>query len=340
MDANKSSFSDSDIDEFLKRYESGERDFNKVNLYQADLNGQDLRGVKLTSANLHNAQLFGADLRGAQLDKTDLSCAFLCGADLRGIKIVYGDMVLTNCCGADLRGAYLACSNLKSASFIGADLRGAFLRELNLENVWFDMADLRVDHASMELNLSNVSMRGTNITGIEDKIIQMDGEILIDAIDDVSILPNIEALTNQHVIKSKISVNNQGIPFDINSKIYTWKTLRFRSKVEIKIAEALDQTGVLFLPNCLARLNDPRTPQGRGNKEADFLICHQGKWGILEVDGPYHKPERRVDEQERERLFRHYGIRVIERFDSSRCQKQPQEVVREFLQILEKMHQL
>jgi len=124
------------------------------------------------------------------------------------------------------------------------------------------------------------------------------------------------------------NISNQGIGAE-----YTWNNLKFRSKTEIKIAEALDRTGVLFLPNCKARLN---TPGGRRNIEADFLVCHEGKWGILEVDGPHHTPERRVEEQQRERLFRHYRILIIERFDAERCYNQPDRVVQEFLELLKK----
>ncbi len=127
---------------------------------------------------------------------------------------------------------------------------------------------------------------------------------------------------------SKQLISNQGV-----NAPYTWNNLNFRSKTEIKIAEALDQTGVLFLPNCKARLN---TPEGRRNLEADFLVCYEGKWGILEVDGPHHTSLRRVEEQERERLFRHYRILIIERFDAERCYNQPDRIVQEFLQLLKK----
>jgi hypothetical protein len=123
-------------------------------------------------------------------------------------------------------------------------------------------------------------------------------------------------------------ISNQGL-----NAPHRWNYLNFRSKTEIKIAEALDETGVLFLPNCKARLN---TPEGRRNLEADFLVCYEGKWGILEVDGPHHTPLRRVEEQERERLFRHYRILIIERFDAGRCYNQPDGVVQEFLQLLKK----
>jgi hypothetical protein len=126
--------------------------------------------------------------------------------------------------------------------------------------------------------------------------------------------------------------NNQGVQFFPNRKIHTWENLRFRSKTEIKIAEALDRTGVLFVPNSLARLN---TAKGRENKEADFLICYNGKWGILEVDGPFHTAERRVEEQERERIFKKNGIKVVERFDAERCYNNPDEVVQEFFKMIE-----
>ena len=113
---------------------------------------------------------------------------------------------------------------------------------------------------------------------------------------------------------------------------HTWENLRFRSKTEIKIAEALDRTGVLFVPNSLARLN---TPKGRANKEADFLICYNGKWGVLEVDGPFHTAERRVEEQERERIFKINGIKVVERFDAKECYETPDKVVQKFFYLME-----
>ncbi|MEH2086876.1 hypothetical protein [Nostoc sp.] len=130
------------------------------------------------------------------------------------------------------------------------------------------------------------------------------------------------------------AIHNQGIPFNLNSQIYVWEGLRFRSKAEIAIAYTLDRFSAFYMPNCLGRLNDSQKPKGRGNKEADFLVCYQGKWGILEVDGPHHTAERRVEEQERERLFRLHGIRVVERYDSEKCKTQPFEVVKQFLQLL------
>ena len=107
---------------------------------------------------------------------------------------------------------------------------------------------------------------------------------------------------------------------------HIWKNLRFRSKSEVRIAEALDRAGVLFLPNCRARLE---VSAARENREADFLVCAEGRWGVLEVDG-----ERTADDHGRDRLFRAHGVRVVEHFHADRCYNEPDSVVREFLNIL------
>jgi hypothetical protein len=127
------------------------------------------------------------------------------------------------------------------------------------------------------------------------------------------------------------SIHNQAAPAK-NPQI--WQGLRFRSRTEIKIAEALDQAGVLFFPLGMARLN---APGGRVNREPDFLICKDGKWGILEVDGePYHPPQRTVHDHERDRLFHNHGVRLIQHYDSTDCYTTPKKVVGEFLRLLEK----
>jgi len=111
-----------------------------------------------------------------------------------------------------------------------------------------------------------------------------------------------------------------------------WNSLRFRSVSEVRIARALEYAGVLFLPNCRARLGYVGSRQ---NREADFLVCHEGNWGILEVDGePFHPPSRKAEEDERDRLFKQHGILIVEHFDATACFERPQEVVRRFLDLL------
>lgn len=124
-------------------------------------------------------------------------------------------------------------------------------------------------------------------------------------------------------------VHNQGMGATLP---HVWNGLRFRSASEVCIAGALERAGVLFLPNCLARLGGAGNRQ---NREADFLVCHEGHWGILEVDGaPYHPPSRTVQDHARDRLFRAHGVRVVEHFDADECRERPDSVVCQFLDVL------
>ncbi len=124
-------------------------------------------------------------------------------------------------------------------------------------------------------------------------------------------------------------VHNQAVQA---TRARVWMNLLFRSQSEIRIAQALDRAGVFFVPNCMGRVGQPAQ---RMNREADFLICQNAKWGILEVDGePFHPPSRTVQDHERDRLFRTHGVRVVEHFDANRCYQNPDEVVQEFLNIL------
>jgi hypothetical protein len=111
-----------------------------------------------------------------------------------------------------------------------------------------------------------------------------------------------------------------------------WNGLRFRSHSEVCIAQALDRAGALFLPNCRARLG---APPDRENREADFLVCYNGRWGILEVDGePFHPASRAAEDHERDRLFRLQGVPVVEHFDAVECRRDPDGVVERFLKVL------
>lgn len=113
-----------------------------------------------------------------------------------------------------------------------------------------------------------------------------------------------------------------------------WMGLWFRSQSEVRIAEALDRANVLFAPNPSVRLGV--TPDHRGNPEPDFLVIAKGKVGILEVDGaPFHPPERADEHHERDRRFREHGIKVVERFSASDCYGMPDDVVAQFLALLD-----
>jgi hypothetical protein len=127
------------------------------------------------------------------------------------------------------------------------------------------------------------------------------------------------------------TITNQGLPGGSQRAILSWNGLRFRSQTEIRIAQELDRRKVLFLPNCLARLG----LRERQNREADFLICAEGKWGILEVDGDLaHPPTRTAEDHERDRLFQTHGILLAQHFAASECWENADGVVTKFLALL------
>jgi very-short-patch-repair endonuclease len=108
-----------------------------------------------------------------------------------------------------------------------------------------------------------------------------------------------------------------------------WHGLTLRSQSEVKIAKALDNKDVLFLADPKIRLN---TESHRQTREVDFLVQYQGKWGILEVDGPHHQHSTEAD-QWRDARFTEHGLLVV-RFLADQCYRQPDLVVETFLKKL------
>jgi hypothetical protein len=128
-------------------------------------------------------------------------------------------------------------------------------------------------------------------------------------------------------------ITNQGMEFRNRPPLYTWKNLRFRSKTEMRVAQALDEAKVLFFANSMARLG--RVSAVRENREPDFLVCEAGRWGILEIHGEvWHTPATATADHERARLFKQHGIKVVEVYDATRCYETPEHVVADFLQIV------
>ncbi len=108
-----------------------------------------------------------------------------------------------------------------------------------------------------------------------------------------------------------------------------WHGFTLRSHSEVKIAKALDYKGVLFLADPKIRL---KTETHRQTREVDFLVQYDGKWGILEVDGPHHERSTESDQWRDARLTEH-GLLVV-RFPADQCYRQPDVVVETFLQKL------
>jgi hypothetical protein len=124
---------------------------------------------------------------------------------------------------------------------------------------------------------------------------------------------------------------NQARPIEGSRPLLDWAGHRFRSASELRIFQALEDTGALVIPNALARVG----LKHRLNKEPDFLVVYKGHTGILEIDGePWHPPTRTVQDHDRDRLFRFHGVELVEHYDATRCLNHPDEVVKTFLAFL------
>jgi len=133
----------------------GENRSVKIDLFEADLSGADLRGV----IDLRKANLMGADLHGAHL-----SFAMLSDADLYQARLSQ-----TNLTKADLNMAFLSEANLTEADLAGANLWKADLSEANLSKANLYEADLtraNLGKANLsEADLRNARLWNINLTG-------------------------------------------------------------------------------------------------------------------------------------------------------------------------------
>ena len=129
-----------------------------------------------------------------------------------------------------------------------------------------------------------------------------------------------------------VNAHNQCLGAENAPNSTVWENLRFRSKTEVRVATALDRCAVMFFPLCSARVGSEGS---RVRREPDFLVCHDGKWGILEVDGPHHTG-RAADDHERDRLFRNHGLKVVEHYNADECFENADRVVNNFLNILDR----
>ena len=98
---------------------------------------------------------------------------------------------------------------------------------------------------------------------------------------------------------------------------------------QVKIAEILDRTSTLFIPNSQLRL---ATPARRQNQQADFLIFHQNKLGMLKIDR--ESSHQNATEDEMCGLLIDSGISLVKHYNATRCSEEPDLVVQEFLEIL------
>lgn len=118
-----------------------------------------------------------------------------------------------------------------------------------------------------------------------------------------------------------------------------WGGLYLRSEAEIRIAEALEQTELLYFANARGRVGLKDTlisdSQLTGRVEVDFMVFYQGVCLILEVDGKHHNAQdQAVRDYARDRVLLRAGVPTV-RFPARDCLERPQQVVAEFVSILQ-----
>lgn len=117
-----------------------------------------------------------------------------------------------------------------------------------------------------------------------------------------------------------------------------WGGLYLRSEAEIRIAEALEETGLLYFANARGRVGLKDTlvsdSQLTGRVEADFMVFYKGMCLVLEVDGRHHNAQgQTIRDYARDRVLLRAGLPTV-RFPAEDCLKRPQQVIAEFVSIL------
>jgi len=131
--------------------------------------------------------------------------------------------------------------------------------------------------------------------------------------------------SNQAIVTEKVFSREK-------KQVYLYNEMKFASQAEIRIAQEFERRKILFFPLPLAVRNDTGN-LFEDHREVDFLVCHDGIWGILEVS--YH-PDRFEKDAEKDSWFKDSGILCIQHSTAERCYNQPSAVVNEFLKILAK----
>lgn len=129
---------------------------------------------------------------------------------------------------------------------------------------------------------------------------------------------------------------NQGVVTSITRKRegnepLKYNEMNFGSATEIRVAQELEKRQILFFPLPLA----VRAETGKcfkDHREPDFLICHEGVWGILEV--AFHQGRYEQDKQKDE-WFKKSGILCVEHYTAEECYGKTASVIDRFLSILE-----
>jgi uncharacterized protein YjbI with pentapeptide repeats len=151
------------VEDILKLYATGERDFSSASLSEANLSGANLSKANFSGANLSVANLCGCNLSEADLSRVKLNVARLSGANLSRANLYEANLNVANLTLADLSKAELRQASLVRAELARAELSGANLSYANLSGA--DLKDTKFRHANLShANLSRADFKWATAT--------------------------------------------------------------------------------------------------------------------------------------------------------------------------------
>lgn len=131
-----------------------------------DVTGAQLAGANLERENLRGLRFLGADLRGGRLARTRLAGAVLDRANLSGADITLAELSDASLCdvrldGASLRNTYCDRTDFSDSSLVGADLTAASGDATTFERT-------ALNHATLDSTVwTNANFRDADLDGAE-----------------------------------------------------------------------------------------------------------------------------------------------------------------------------
>lgn len=159
-----------DLSEFQKRYASGERHFNWIELQGVSLADAQLPEVILSRAKLAKSNWDRANFSRGSFRKTDLQQASLQQTQFNGAILVKANLSQCNLQQADLSGADLSGANLEGTNLTEANLTGTNLTSTNLTKANLtgaNLTDAKLNRADLsEAMLDRAILDNANLTDI------------------------------------------------------------------------------------------------------------------------------------------------------------------------------
>ncbi len=145
----------------LKRYhEGGERDFQGINLNEANLSLVNLSGANLSGGSFCVANLSGANLTDVNLSHAILNVARMSSVCLVRAILNNAIMNVANLVRADLTEAQLIETSLIRAELIRSELSKSNFSKANMAQT--DLREAKINHA----NFSEANLNGSNLRGV------------------------------------------------------------------------------------------------------------------------------------------------------------------------------